>query len=230
MNAQDWIIQIVIAFAIGSLPFGVLIARAHGVNLRDVGSGNTGATNVGRALGRGWGIACFLLDAAKGAAPVVWAGLAGGTIGRSLAEQTSGSEWAWVLVGLAAVLGHIYSPFLRFKGGKGVATAFGAFAAMWPIMSIPVGAALVVFIVTKVASGYMSLASILAAWSMAIAVLVMSVSGGTGLWAETTLPPLLVAAVIAALVTWRHRSNLARIRAGTEPKKGSRTADPGQPG
>ncbi|MCH2144599.1 MAG: glycerol-3-phosphate 1-O-acyltransferase PlsY [Phycisphaerales bacterium] len=222
MTTQDWALQIAFAFVIGSLPFGVLIARAHGINLREVGSGNTGATNVGRALGRGWGLACFFLDAAKGAGPVVWSGFAAGTMGAALSAQEPGQAWGWVLVGLAAVLGHIYSPFLRFKGGKGVATACGAFAAMWPIMSVPVIVAFGVFILTRVTSGYVSLASVLAAWALPITVVVMALLGGeTPI--EAALPPLLVGSLIAVLVTWRHRSNIARIRAGTEPRSGRRS-------
>ena len=219
MTSSEWIASIIIAFATGSIPFGVLIARAHGINLRDVGSGNTGATNVSRALGRGWGFGCFLLDAAKGAGPVLVSGFLGGTLGSSPAELDPGAEWGWILVGMAAMLGHIYSPFLRFKGGKGVATAFGAFGAMWPLMTLPIIAAGVAFLVVKLASGYMSLASILAGWAMPLAVVVIAVLE-EGATIGTTVPPLLIGMVIASLVTWRHRSNIARLRAGTEPRSG----------
>ena len=120
MSEQSWIFSMVGAFLVGSLPFGVFIAKAHGINLREVGSGNTGATNVGRALGKKWGLVCFFLDAAKGAAPVLITGILGGTLGVGLDQQDPGTEWAWILVGLATMMGHIYSPFLLFKGGKGV--------------------------------------------------------------------------------------------------------------
>lgn len=217
MTSSEWIGSIVIAFAIGSIPFGVLIARAYGINLREVGSGNTGATNVSRALGRGWGFGCFLLDAAKGAGPVLTTGFLGGTIGIGPAQLEPSVVWAWILVGLAAMLGHIYSPFLRFKGGKGVATAFGAFGAMWPLMSLPIIAGLVVFLVARQITGYISLASILAGWAMPVAAVVVALlESGSSI--GTTLPPFLVGTVIASLVTWRHRSNIARIRAGTEPR------------
>ena len=227
MTTAEWIGSIVIAFAIGSIPFGVLIARAYGINLRDVGSGNTGATNVSRALGRGWGFGCFLLDAAKGAGPVLATGFLGGIIGVGPARMTPGEEWSWILVGLAAMLGHIYSPFLHFKGGKGVATAFGAFGAMWPLMTLPIIAGLVVFLLVRQFTGYISLASILAGWAMPVAAVVVALfeEGST---VGTTLPPLLVGTVIALLVTWRHRSNIARLRAGTEPRGGLRTKKTGE--
>ena len=219
MTNLEWIIAIIIAFAIGSIPFGALIARAYGINLREVGSGNTGATNVSRALGRGWGFGCFLLDAAKGAGPVLVTGFLGETIGKSPAELTPGEEWGWILVGLGAMLGHIYSPFLRFKGGKGVATAFGAFGAMWPLMSLPIIAAGVVFLIVKLASGYMSLASIIAGWAMPASVVVIALLDEAST-VGTTAPPFLIGVTIASLVTWRHRSNIARLRAGTEPRSG----------
>lgn len=217
MTTLDWTLAIVVAFAIGSIPFGVLIAKGHGIDLRSVGSGNTGATNVGRALGGRWGFTCFLLDAAKGAGPVVVVGLLAGTLGRSPGELGPAAVWGWILVGLGAMLGHIYSPFLRFKGGKGVATAFGAFGAMWPVMTLPIVAGGVVFGVVRLTSGYTSLASILAAVAMPVSVLVIA-GIEPDATAGTTAPPLLIGLVIASLVTWRHRSNLGRLRAGTEPR------------
>jgi len=223
MTEQSWILGMVGAFLIGSLPFGVIIAKAHGIDLRTVGSGNTGATNVGRALGRKWGLVCFFLDAAKGAVPVLATGLFGGTLGVALAEQDPGAAWWWILVGLATMMGHIYSPFLLFKGGKGVATAFGAFGAMWPVMTIPVAAALLVFLVVRRVSDYMSLASIVGAWTIPTAALLTALLQSAPI--GVALPPLVVGAVIAGLVTWRHRSNLARIRAGTELPSGREADD-----
>ena len=223
MSEQSWIFSMVGAFLVGSLPFGVFIAKAHGINLREVGSGNTGATNVGRALGKKWGLVCFFLDAAKGAAPVLITGILGGTLGVGLDQQDPGTEWAWILVGLATMMGHIYSPFLLFKGGKGVATAFGAFGAMWPVMTIPVAAALLVFLVVRRLCDYMSLASILAAWTIPIAAVVTTLIQSAPF--SVAMPPLVVGGVIASLVTWRHRSNLARIKAGTELPTGQAPDD-----
>lgn len=217
MSGVEWIIWIVVAFLVGSMPFGVLIARAHGIDLRQVSSGNTGATNVGRALGRGWAVTCFGLDAAKGVGPVLAAGFLGSTIGVSPAKLIPIEAWAWILVGLATILGHIYSPFLRFRGGKGVSTTCGALGAMWPLMTIPFAVAICVFFVVRFASGYMSLASIVATWSLPVTAVILALFNSDSSVA-TVLPPLVAGCVIASLVTWRHRSNIARLRAGTEPK------------
>ena len=211
------------AFLIGSLPFGVFIAKAHGIDLRTVGSANTGATTVGRALRRKGGLVCFVLDAAKGAGPVLAPGLLGGTLGVGLAQQEPGAAWWWILVGLATMMGHIYSPFLRFKGGKGVATAFGAFGAMWPVMTIPIAAALLVFLVVRRLSGYVSLASIVGAWTIPTTALATALAQSAPM--GVAFPPVVVGTVIAGLVTWRHRSNLARIKAGTELPLGREADD-----
>lgn len=216
-----WIAWILGAFLIGSIPFGVILARAHGVDIRTVGSGNTGATNVGRALGRGWGFVCFLLDASKGAVPVLVSGSIAGTLGAWPSELEPGAAWAWLAVGFAAILGHIFSPILRLRGGKGVATAFGAFISMWPLMTIPAVIGGAVFLITHQLSKYMSLASILAAWSVPATVIVIALIEGNGNLA-TVLAPLTAGIAIGCLVTVRHRKNITRIKAGTEPKTGTR--------
>lgn len=217
MTSLEWIISIVIAFFVGSIPFGVVLAKLHGIDLRQVGSGNTGATNVGRALGKGWGIACFVLDAAKGVGPVLVTGFLGSTIGVTPSKLAPMDEWAWIVVGLATILGHIYSPFLRLRGGKGVSTACGALGAMWPLMTIPLIGAACVFVVVRLATGYMSLASIIGTWSLPVVAIIAALFDDESSFA-TALPPFLVSLLIALLVTWRHRSNIARLRAGTEPK------------
>lgn len=201
------------AFVAGSIPFGLLIARAHGIDIRTKGSGNIGATNVGRVLGKRWGMLCFLLDAMKGALPVLWAGWSLGLFpaGGWRPEATALEPWTqagWIITALAAVLGHMFTPWAGFKGGKGVATAFGALLAMWPIATIPVVGAGVIFAATALLSRYVSLGSILA--SIALPVLVW-LWGGRDLWPTVTLTAILGAGVI-----WKHRSNIARLRAGTE--------------
>lgn len=228
MNYPDpffWIAWIIGAFLIGSIPFGVILARAHGVDIRTVGSGNTGATNVGRALGRKWGFVCFLLDASKGAVPVLISGAIAGTLGAWPSELTPGAAWGWLAIGFAAMLGHIFSPILRLRGGKGVATAFGAFIVMWPLMSIPAIAASLVFLLAHKVTRYMSLASIVAAWSIPITALVM-VFLDEGAQVAAVGPPLVAGIAIGGLVTIRHRGNIARILAGTEPKTGARDTMP----
>jgi len=216
-----WIVWIVAAYLVGAIPFGVLIARMHGVDIRSVGSGNTGATNVGRTLGPFWGIACFFLDAGKGAAPVLVSGAVMGVLGSVPTASSTLASTAWLLVGFAAILGHVFSPFLRLRGGKGVATAFGALVAMWPLMTLPTIVGGIVFFIARKATGYMSLASIIAAWSIPLSVLVIASLASEGT-ISGAVPPFIAGLAIGCLVTVRHRSNIARIRAGTEPKAGVR--------
>ena len=121
-----WIGFIVLGFVSGSIPFALLIGRAKGVDIRRHGSGNVGATNVSRVLGRPYGLLCFALDAAKGAGPVVAAGLVQGVFGATVAAVEPTAQWAWLAVAVASVAGHMFSPFVGFRGGKGVATGFGS--------------------------------------------------------------------------------------------------------
>lgn len=219
MTSTGWLIWCLIAFSFGSIPFGVLLAKVKKVDLRTVGSGNTGATNVGRALGRNWGILCFLLDAAKGATPVVLAGLIAGIIGQPAGALAPAEASGWLAVGVASILGHVFSPFLNFKGGKGVATACGALLAMWPLMTIPVLVAAGVFIVMILGLGFMSLASMAAASAVPCTALILGLVGdGAQGESGSVLPQTITGLVIAFMVIWRHRSNLGRLLDGTEPK------------
>ena len=220
MSVIAWLAWIGFGFACGAVPFGVLLARLKGVNLRDVGSGNTGATNVGRALGREWGGLCFLLDAAKGALPVLVSGAVMGVLGRGTDAGTAIAEWGWMLVAIAAILGHVFSPFLNFKGGKGVATACGALLALYPVMTFPVLIGGALFLVVVLATGYMSLASMVAACSIPLTGgLIGSVELAVGDGSISTLMPrILTGILIAFTVVWRHRGNLKRIREGNEPR------------
>src|SRR5690606_7361364 len=119
-----WLISLFAASIIGSIPFGLIIGRLHGIDIRQHGSRNIGATNIGRVLGKKFGLLCFLLDALKGFAGTFSAGLATGTLGIPLAALSLESTAWWIGVAIAAVLGHMYSIFIGFKGGKGVATGF----------------------------------------------------------------------------------------------------------
>lgn len=196
------------AFAAGSIPFGLIIGRARGVDIRSLGSGNIGATNVGRVLGRRFGYLCFALDALKGAIPTLWAGLALGVASTPAADLTVEAQGCWFLTALCAVLGHMFTPFAGFKGGKGVATAFGGLLAMWPIVTLPALGAGLVFAAVAKSTRYVSLGSIVA--SIALPVFVF-------LWGGPQLIPIVVlTTVLGAVVIWKHRSNIARLRAGTE--------------
>jgi acyl phosphate:glycerol-3-phosphate acyltransferase len=190
------------AFLAGSIPFGLLVMKLAGKgDVRAQGSGNIGATNVMRSGGKGLGIATLALDAAKGFLPVCLARLAG----------LGPEALAWVV--LAAVAGHVFTPWLRFKGGKGVATALGAVLAYHPAMVLP---AFGVFLATLLVSRYVSLGSVLAA-----AALFLTALGLAGAWAivptpEPRWPALLAWALLSGLVILKHRANLERLFRGTE--------------
>ena len=187
------------AFLLGSIPTGYLVARAKGIDIRKHGSGNIGATNVFRTLGKPLGIFVFLVDAVKGFA-AVWLGTRYG----------GGSDWAGIVSAVAAIAGHNYTPWLGFKGGKGIATSAGVLLALmpWAVLAIAV-----VWVAVFKISRYVSLASIGAAAALPVAVgaLWYAGCGGNG-------PLLAFSLAISALAIWRHRTNIQRLRAGTEPR------------
>jgi glycerol-3-phosphate acyltransferase PlsY len=225
----EWLIWsglIVGAYLVGSIPFGVLIARSRGVDIRQHGSRNIGATNVGRVLGRRFGIICFVLDVLKGAGPVVAAGIIEQTFNRSPAELSAPQMWLWLAVAIAAIAGHMASVFLRFAGGKGVATSFGAMVAMWPLLTFPAIGAVLLWYAALRLSRYVSVASITAAASLPAFYAVRIAFGSDGDVVASLghgSPPLIVTILLAGWVTWRHRGNIARLRRGVEPKIGAST-------
>jgi glycerol-3-phosphate acyltransferase PlsY len=187
------------AFLIGAIPFSFILARAFGgLDIRTVGSGNVGATNVARSLGYGIGAAALLLDAAKGVAAVL---MARHLFGADAAAQAT--------AGGLAVLGHNFTPFLGFRGGKGVATGAGVVGALAPTVLV---VCVAVFVVTVALTRIVALGSILASAALpAVAWLLDS---------ERSLVVLTV--LIAALVIGRHRENMARMVGGTEARLGGR--------
>jgi glycerol-3-phosphate acyltransferase PlsY len=189
---------LVLAYFIGSVPFALLLARRWGADdLRRVGSGNIGAANALRAFGVRAGVLVAVLDIAKGAASV------------ALAMRLSGDARAPAAAGFVAVVGHIYPVWLRFKGGKGVATACGVFSVLTP-MAVP--PALLIFLATAWATRYVSLGSILATIALP------PIAYATG----HTEASLAAAAAASVLILFRHRGNLARLRSGTERRLGAR--------
>jgi glycerol-3-phosphate acyltransferase PlsY len=194
-----WAVPLLAAYLVGSIPFGVVLCRAiRGIDPRSVGSGNVGATNVGRVLGRHWFFVVLVLDAAKGALPVL--------LLPDLIDVAPENR-AWLRVGCAtaAMLGHVFSPFLRFRGGKGVATGAGAIAALHPLGGVVL---VVTFLVVLGAFRYVSLASICAAWAYPLASYLL----------DQPVPVVMFASVAAVVVGVRHRANLARLMKGTEPR------------
>lgn len=210
------------SFLVGSIPFGLLIGRLGGIDVRTVGSGNIGATNVWRNLGWKFGLPCFILDALKGFAPAFAAGLLlkNGALGPLSPTE---SVIVWVAAGAAAMLGHIFTPWLKFKGGKGVATGLGAMLGMPPALLIAVLIAVPVWLVCFWRTKIVGISSCFAALSMPVSVLLVprlvkpasATPEQLGLAAPLT-PMLIAAAALAALVVYTHRSNIARTLKGTE--------------
>lgn len=223
---MPWLLCILAAYLIGSIPFGVIIARSKGVDIRQHGSKNIGATNVGRVLGKKFGVLCFILDFVKGAGPVIGAGLVNHTFGCEPDVLSASQMWLWMAVAGAAVMGHMFSAFLRFAGGKGVATGFGAIAAMYPLLTYPAFAAIVVWYLVLRTTKYVSLSSILAVLSLPLSYLISVIPPRamdqpfdlTMDHLRHAAPPFIGTLLIALLVIWKHRSNIERLRRGEEPK------------
>jgi len=222
---------ILVAYLIGSIPFGYLIVRAmQGADVRETGSGGTGATNVSRRAGKAAGVLTLILDALKGAAAVVIARLilgltifgafqrarphapmlGGGNLGEHVLIEYA--SWLVAAAGIAVIIGHIFPIWLRFRGGKGVATGVGVFLVLAPIA---VAFAAVIFVLVVWLTRYVSLGSILAAATIPLFVLLQSAFSQT----KDLLGPEATAAVVgASLIMFAHRANIGRLIRGTESK------------
>lgn len=187
------------AYLLGSVPFSYLVARRRGVDVRTVGSGNVGATNVMRSVGRGAGLLAFALDFAKGSVASL--------LGQAVEPQSP----LPALCAAMAVLGHMYPVWLRFRGGKGVATGAGAFLPLVPAATL---AALLTFALLLAASRYVSVASVAGTLVLAVAAFLLG--------APTAV--VRAAAGMAVLIAWKHRANLQRVARGTESRLGARRA------
>jgi acyl phosphate:glycerol-3-phosphate acyltransferase len=194
------------SYLLGSIPFGYLAGRLVRIDIRQAGSGNVGATNVLRVLGKRYGYPVFALDVLKGFGAVKISML----MAPGRPPEWNSPEIFGILAAMSSVLGHLYSPWLRFSGGKGVATSAGALLALTPVATlIAVAVWIIVFWLTR----YVSLASITAAVVLPIVILVVS------LYDQHTGNALVYSsACVAAVVIWRHRSNLSRLKHGTEPR------------
>jgi acyl phosphate:glycerol-3-phosphate acyltransferase len=194
------------SYLLGSLSSGYLAGRLVGIDIRKAGSGNVGATNVVRVLGKRYGYPVFALDFLKGFGAVKISML----MAPGRPPEWNSPEIFGILAAMSSVLGHLYPPWLKFKGGKGVATSAGALLALTPVATL-IGVAIwiIVFWLTR----YVSLASIIAAVVLPIVILVVSSQD------QNKRKPLVYSsACVAAVVIWRHRSNLSRLMRGTEPR------------
>jgi glycerol-3-phosphate acyltransferase PlsY len=193
---------LILSYLLGAVPFGLIIGRLQGVDPRSVGSGNIGATNVIRSSGRAWGVTTFFLDAAKGAAAPALA-------------LALGLDASWVAgAGLAAVVGHCFPVYLAFRGGKGVATLFGAYLAMAPAVALLAAG---VFAVSLLVWRYVAVSSQLLSLTLL----------GACLWKLGPMHPATIAAGGATLlVAYKHSENWARMRRGTEGR--AFASDPGE--
>lgn len=206
------LIAVFVGYLLGALPFGYLVAKAKGVNIFEVGSKNPGATNVRRVLGHGPGNLVLFLDAAKGALAVGLFPLLH-LVGPQYCPFDVDQLLIFKITGLvAAILGHSFSCFTGFKGGKSVATGAGGFLVLFPL-GMAIG--LVVFLTTLALSRYVSLASMLGGASLPFAAFAF----------KQPSPVISIAAMVATFVIYRHRANILRIRAGTESKVGQKKAD-----
>ncbi|MEM8835838.1 MAG: glycerol-3-phosphate 1-O-acyltransferase PlsY [Planctomycetota bacterium] len=206
------------AYLIGAIPFGYLIARARGIDIREHGSGNIGATNVRRVLGKPAGNLCFALDFLKGFLPTLVGGLILGYLNQP--DLPAASALLWLAIGFATIAGHMFPVYLKFKGGKGVATGFGVLLAAWPHVTIPAALALVTWIVTLRLTRYVGVASCAAAIAVPVFIVLGRLLGFPTRDLLSAWPWLAVTTLLALLVVYRHRGNLARVRAGTEPRVG----------
>lgn len=208
------------AYVVGSIPFGLIVGLSRGVDPRKSGSGNIGATNLGRLLGPRYFALVFVLDLCKGLLPMLIAGVV-------LRHQSRDPRTylLWLLIGFAAILGHMFSLFLKFKGGKGVATSAGVILGLFPYYTLPglvaIGAFLIVFKTTR----YVSVSSILGAIAFPVAYVLMGL-----LWRPPwpilgqQLPLLLFALLVASMIVIKHRSNISRLKKGIEPRVGRKAA------
>ena len=199
-----FILIALLSYLMGSVPAGYIAGRFAGIDIRRVGSGNIGATNVLRVLGKPYGYAVFLFDFCKGVGAVRVSIL----IINAAHPGNQESELVGIMAGVLCVLGHTYPVWLGFKGGKGVATSVGVLFGLMPAAALT---ELAVWFVTFQATKYVSVASIVAAVALPVTAAVMVHFEKAG------MPLVYFSASLAVVIVWRHRSNVSRLMKGTEP-------------
>lgn len=212
-TVQELLTLLPIAYLMGSVPFGLIVGLAKGIDPRTAGSGNIGATNVGRLLGAKFFGIVFTLDFLKGLIPALvasWivhhAGAPGTTI-----------YLLWLAVGFATILGHMFSAFLKFKGGKGVATSAGVMVGIFPDYTLAAAVVVLIWGVCFATTRIISLSSMLGAVAFPFVYAAASLIRGQPILGDRW-PLLAFAVLVAVMVVVKHRGNIARLRAGTEPR------------
>lgn len=197
------------AYLLGAIPFGLIIGLSKGVDIRQHGSKNIGATNCGRVVGKGWGQLCLMLDILKGFVPTL-------VYGQWLfpAEATAAAYGWWLAVALAAVLGHLFPVYLGFKGGKGVATTIGVGLGIWPYFTVAMLVSVAAYLIVRYAIGFVSLGSLTLAIVFPIALGVYMAIAGLAL--SVGWPLLAVALTLTVLIIVRHKENIRRLLRGEE--------------
>lgn len=204
------------AYLVGAIPFGLFVGYLRGIDVRKQGSGNIGATNVGRVLGLKWGLLVFALDVIKGVIPTALAAYIVHVYGKQMGLHPAWGTLAVMSAQAACVFGHVWPIYLGFKGGKGVATSLGILLGYWPYLTLPGVLALATWALVLLISRYVSASSVLAASMFPMYVLVF------GFWKDwplsTTWMLAAFSAAMASIIVIRHRANIKRLLAGTEPK------------
>ena len=199
-------LTLISSYFIGGIPFALIIGKSQGVDIREHGSGNVGATNVGRVCGKKWGIIAFICDSTKGFLPVF-------TV--NYLYTFDNPQLAMILAAIGAYLGHVFTPYLKFKGGKGVATAAGALLALSPI---PTAIAFVSWAICLACSKMISLSSIVAAAVLPLVAFILLMQKAQGM----SYAVFALLFCLGMLTIYRHKSNIKRILAGEEPRIGEK--------
>lgn len=211
------ILFVVGAYLLGAVPFGFVIGKARGIDIRQHGSKNIGATNAGRVLGRKWGIICLVLDILKGLAPTLVFGL---TV---MPADAAASAWLmWLAVAVAAVLGHLFPLYLGFRGGKGVATTIGVALGIFPHFTVAMLVSVVGYFALRYATGLVSVGSLTLAVLFPVATYVYAVPMRGEALADVW-PLVAVAGLLSLLIIVRHRENIRRLLKGQELRVRSET-------
>lgn len=205
-----------VAYMLGSVPFGLVVGRLKGVDLLSHGSKNIGATNAGRLLGRKYFFIVFLLDMLKGLLPMLAAGLLLSDQLEKHGKLNFHQNIMWLAVGFAAIIGHMFSAFLKFRGGKGIATSAGVIMGLFPYFTLPGIGMFLVWYVTFKLFRYVSLASMVAAITFPL------FYAGIGIWqgwplTGDQLPLGIFTVIVTGLIIYKHRSNIRRLIQGKEP-------------